>query len=553
MFPLLDIGGWRLFSPCCRMELALQVVGLKMTGKIEDAKNVAMRIVGNASDHPDSQNGMDMMQIASTSSMPVRDIRPLLLSRANDNEDFESLIVRFLSILDTPINHPLSRTSTASAITHQTPSGQTLLHLAAFLGFSTLVSFLIEHNVDLDVRDRNGYTALHFAVLERSKKCTELLVKAGADMEIVNVRGKTPQEEAPPGFFDGILDGSDSELPTDENAEDEDEEAQWGDAEDVEDTVVHIARRSSGRRSHRRTGSTSKDRSATREGSPSAGIATPTTNLDDESAMMKPRAEDVKQTASFVDMIQRRLAQLPAPQGIIPKNMPQLPLPKYIQHLPGMPAVPWGALPNIPLVFPVLVPIPGWPSFLGEKRVGGRRKGEEVEKDSEGETETLGGGAIRAAQEWVMTWEKWMAVAIAAATRQQQQQQQHEGDDEETPPPVYTPRAGNDGECENSGSVSLLQLPAPAPGLPAAVTERGTMMTGFAAMRRVGYDEVPVPDREEVNSFGYQHKKSRKLQKKRLLLFLCYFFSSYSLGFSDDRMLLLFWLPILLREPSSLP
>ncbi len=27
------------------MELALQVVGLKMTGKIEDARNVAMRIV----------------------------------------------------------------------------------------------------------------------------------------------------------------------------------------------------------------------------------------------------------------------------------------------------------------------------------------------------------------------------------------------------------------------------------------------------------------------------------------------------------------------------
>jgi hypothetical protein len=46
--------------PFTRMELALQVVGLKTTGKIEDAKNVAMRIVGNAGDPSDSQNGMDM-------------------------------------------------------------------------------------------------------------------------------------------------------------------------------------------------------------------------------------------------------------------------------------------------------------------------------------------------------------------------------------------------------------------------------------------------------------------------------------------------------------
>ena len=95
--------------PFTRMELALQVVGLKMTGKIEDAKNVAMRIVGNAGDPSDSQNGMDMddmMQVTTTSNQ-VRDVRSLLLSSAS-SEDFESLIVRFLSILDTPLDHPSS-------------------------------------------------------------------------------------------------------------------------------------------------------------------------------------------------------------------------------------------------------------------------------------------------------------------------------------------------------------------------------------------------------------------------------------------------------------
>ncbi len=37
------------------MELALQVVGLKMTGKIEDAKDIAMRIVGSSSNETQQQ------------------------------------------------------------------------------------------------------------------------------------------------------------------------------------------------------------------------------------------------------------------------------------------------------------------------------------------------------------------------------------------------------------------------------------------------------------------------------------------------------------------
>ena len=85
-----------------RMELALQVVGLKMTGKIEEAKNVAMRIVGNAGDPSDSQNGSNMTGAMQLSPSLTRDLRPLLLIRAGENEDFQSLIIDFLSILDAP-------------------------------------------------------------------------------------------------------------------------------------------------------------------------------------------------------------------------------------------------------------------------------------------------------------------------------------------------------------------------------------------------------------------------------------------------------------------
>ncbi|KAF8894093.1 hypothetical protein BD779DRAFT_1609675 [Infundibulicybe gibba] len=157
------------------MELALQVVGLKMTGKIEDAKNVAMRIVGNAgNDNSESHNGgntSNMMQVASLVS-PARDLRSLLFVQA--------------------------------AISHSTPGGQTLLHLAAFLGFSSLVKFLTMRGVDLDARDRNGYTALHFAALSGSKECAQILLSEGADREIVNASGRTPEEIAPSDLFDGM-------------------------------------------------------------------------------------------------------------------------------------------------------------------------------------------------------------------------------------------------------------------------------------------------------------------------------------------------------------
>jgi uncharacterized protein len=504
------------------MELALQVVGLKMTGKIEDAKNVAMRIVGNAGDPSDSQNGMDMddmMQVTTTSNQ-VRDVRSLLLSSAS-SEDFESLIVRFLSILDTPLDHP-SSTTTSCAITHQTSSGQTLLHLATFLRFATLVGFLIARGIDLDVRDRNGYTALHFAVLGESRECAQLLVKAGADVEIVNVRGKTPLEVAVRDFFDGILDSDDSELPTDHSVdEDDEEEDRWGDVEeDGEESYIHMARRWRGRRIQRRIECPLKDDVA-----PSA-VPAPQIHTKDE-ASNRP-VVDEKNTASFVDMIQRGLAQLPAPHGIIP----QLPLPN-IPQLRGMPAVPWGALPHL-LVFPVLVPMPGWRSFLGEKRGGDAPRagsGNVNGGDGEGDTDVdaraetdaeraaaigaLGGGAIKAAQEWVMAWEKRMAVAIAAA----RMRQQGDAEVEEAPPPVYTPRACDAGEMVQSvtshpplGEESE-EDPSPSSTSANANCPR-VVVPERQNSRQVGYDEIRVPD-QVVHAFAYQPKKKQDMQKKR--------------------------------------
>ncbi|KAF8904421.1 hypothetical protein CPB84DRAFT_1772998 [Gymnopilus junonius] len=499
------------------MELALQVVGLKMTGKIEDAKNVAMRIVGNAGgDGSDSNNqstATGVMQL--TSSPAIRDFRPLLFVRANENDDFESRIIEFLNVIDTPMGDsaPLS-TLTSDAVSYPSPSGQTLLHLASSLGLPALTTWLVQHDADLDARDRNGFTPLHFAALSQSKACASTLIEAGADLEVVNALGKTADEITTAGFFADILTRQRDIDSNDYHSEDDDGEL--GDAEEEDDIPVRrvISRRIS-RRSSRlnvlQSGRGTPRRSVDLSRAPTPPPA-PLDSKTKDDAEFKGDADtvDAKRAASFMEMIQRTLAQIPAmptTQGIIP-NIPQFPLP----HLPDLKAVQWANLPQIPLVFPVFVPMmPNWPSFLGGEN-GAGTTGETTATQGDEAASNMGSVALRAAQEWRATWEKWVALAVATTARQQT---------EDVPPPVYTPRAGEDESTQlSSENVEFDELQRPV---------ASTSGRPHPEIRPVGYDSTPVPD-QVIESFGYQPpaKQTQKMQKKH------------------DRMLLLFWLPILL-------
>ncbi|KAF9478815.1 hypothetical protein BDN70DRAFT_879522 [Pholiota conissans] len=496
------------------MELALQVVGLKMTGKIEDAKNVAMRIVGNAgNESADStnSNSAGMMQLSSSPSM--RDIRPLFFVRGRDNNEFESRIIDCLAVMDASMGASAPHSiATDVAISHPSPTGQTLLHLAAFVGFSSLTSFLIKHGADLDARDRNGYTALHFAALARSQECAIALLEAGADPEIVNSRGKTPEEIASPGFFRTSLSASMYDSDSDETHS-LDEDAELGDAEEEEDVQLRqIVSRRISRRSIHSKGVLRRSAEVSRAPTPSPS---PTSedkpkgvdkkDNDRPDAVEEADAADAKRVFSFMEkMIQRTLAQIPATQAIIP----QLPLPN-LPHLPDLPAVPWGALPQIPMVFPVFVPMmPGWPAFLAREHATAAGTNKAPEQGVGEDTAlNMGAVALRAAQEWRATWEKWVALAVATTAGQQT---------EDLPPPVYTPRAAEAESTEAAGPSEAVN------------DQESSTRPHSTEIRPVGYDSTPVPD-QVIELFRYQPaaQQTQKLEKKH------------------DRMLLWFWLPIL--------
>jgi len=468
-----------------RMELALQVVGLKMTGKIEDAKNVAMRIVGNTSSSTSdaNNNASGMIHISPPS---IRDLRALLVAQAGEIDNFESRIIDFLSILDMPLGGSAPHSlSTSKAVSCPSSSGQTLLHLSAFLGLVSLTRFLIEHGADLDVRDCNGFTALHFAALAQSHDCAAALINAGADLEIVDSRGRTSEEMSPSGIIRKIL-----ARQEDAQSEDswEDEDGDLGDAEEDSDSELR-------RILERRTSTKTSRHNQSGKGTPhwSANVsraATPPATSSDEKGKKtdfdKQPMADAKRAASFMEKM-RTFAQIPSRPGIIP-NMPQLPLP----HLS---AVPWATLPQIPMVFPVFVPI-NWASLRG----GLNPPTTGSKSDSEGDeaTKNVGNIALRTAHEWRATWEKWVALAIATTARQQA---------DDIPPPVYTPRAEEETQV--------------APQSTAEVPEQSVTSTSrrlHTDTRPVGYDSTPVPD-QVVESFAYQPntKPSRRLRKKRML------------------------------------
>ncbi|THH29855.1 hypothetical protein EUX98_g4324 [Antrodiella citrinella] len=498
------------------MELALQVVGLKMTGKIEDARNVAMRIVATSGpeDNSGSMETNSAMQLSAGPSNPSSvDVRRLLLSRAGETEDFETLILRSLAILDVP--SAASSSSTERIISHGTASGQTLLHLAARLNFIKVTQFLLDHEIDVDARDRSGCTALHHAAMMSSTECARLLIEAGAALDVVDARGKTPAEVAQPGFIGNFHAMCGRRQRAWSIRDEREEEAAFADVEeDGSEADLVPARLPSRRRIERSSSVREKpvqlrpsvefrnvfDRKYGSSQDASSSSSLPLVPNPSQAKATESGMVDEKQLmATIMDMVQRTLAQIQHP------NLPQLP------HLRGIPV--WGALPQMqmpqmPAVFPVYMPLAALPSISalwGDKRPEGVHgaEGDGVEKS------------------WRATWEKWVALAMAAKTNG------------EEAPPAYTPR--EDGKVLDADVKLKLEKTAlieEVEEVPEAVVPSPSTSAPETISRRVGYsEETPVPE-QEVKSYGYRpsKKQSRRAQKKG----------------TDDRMLLLFWVPVLL-------
>ena len=151
------------------IELALQIVGLKMNGKLEDARNVAKKIVGS-----------DAVAGAGDSSQGPSPINGYSLANGD-----EQLIMQVLKSMNKATTH----------LAMCDAQGRTLLHLAALSGYYNLAAHLVSANVRIDSADEFGFTPLHFAAVSGDAKIIELLLNCssrGSRHRAVN--GATPLE-----------------------------------------------------------------------------------------------------------------------------------------------------------------------------------------------------------------------------------------------------------------------------------------------------------------------------------------------------------------------
>lgn len=158
---------------------ALSVLGHKMTGRMEDVRDLARRIVG---DGPSSWNGGSQASSGGGGGgqPPVSGF-----SAATFGVDVESTLLKILDLIDLDDSSRLPRFNTKRA------SGQTMLHLACALGLTRFVAGLLARGANPEPRDNGGFTPMHFAALHNHPQIVKRLMLSGADPSWRTLKGDT--------------------------------------------------------------------------------------------------------------------------------------------------------------------------------------------------------------------------------------------------------------------------------------------------------------------------------------------------------------------------
>jgi Ankyrin repeats (many copies)/IPT/TIG domain len=170
------------------LRLALSVVGQKMTGRMEDVRDIALRIVQS------SGGSGGWAQQGGTSPAGGQQHRRASGLEASElglvDLDVEAALLKCLDLID------LDDSPNAPRLNMRRPSGQTMLHLASSLGMHRFVAGLLARGATPDPRDKGGYTPMHFAALHDHSQIVRRLLLSGADPTMRSLQGYTPADFA---------------------------------------------------------------------------------------------------------------------------------------------------------------------------------------------------------------------------------------------------------------------------------------------------------------------------------------------------------------------
>lgn len=181
------------------MELALQVVGLQMTGHMASARDIAMRIVSASQSRgaDSSSHGAESLgHTMSAQDVLSSGLRLYGAAAGFSKPSVQDSLLGFLTLLDVPMDEQHGIAGRRDALHLCNQCGHTLLHLAVVHNFCRLIADLLRRGCPVNARDVNGYTALHFAALHGWTQAAKLLLQYGADPVSVNEEGCTPLDVA---------------------------------------------------------------------------------------------------------------------------------------------------------------------------------------------------------------------------------------------------------------------------------------------------------------------------------------------------------------------
>ena len=104
--------------------------------------------------------------------------------------NLEDISIHFLCICST---HP----NWKQIVSSRNDYGQTMAHISVALGYFRLLQHLSTWQIDLDIVDHMGSTALHYAYLFIQEECARLLIHSGAERFILDDLGRSPSSLNP--------------------------------------------------------------------------------------------------------------------------------------------------------------------------------------------------------------------------------------------------------------------------------------------------------------------------------------------------------------------
>ncbi|KAH9203575.1 hypothetical protein DL95DRAFT_274250, partial [Leptodontidium sp. 2 PMI_412] len=162
---------------------ALSVLGHKMTGKMEDVRDLARRIVG---DGPSSCGAPGHSPTGgSGGNQQVNGFNATTFG-----VDVEATLLICLDLIDLDDSPNMPR------LNLKRKSGQTMLHLACSLGLHRFVAALLARGANPEPRDKGGFTPMHFAALHNHLHIVRRLILSGADPMVRSLAGLTPSDMA---------------------------------------------------------------------------------------------------------------------------------------------------------------------------------------------------------------------------------------------------------------------------------------------------------------------------------------------------------------------